>query len=575
VTTVPEATVLEATELGPTAPASTGAIWIPYEDLVTAATIGLSRRPLPHDPGDHSGVPGDQADALLEAAALHVAARRAGVLPLRGVVAPPPTEPDGSPELPPRATQALRQAMKDNGLLADLLTAAADAGYRAPAPLLPALLDAASRTVALRPALRAALGSRGRWLAAHRAEWRRIAELAADAGGAADDAADDPRGWETGSRAERTAYLTALREHDPLAGRELLAAGWPRETAEERAQLLPVLSSGLSPADEEFLEAALDDRVAGVRAAARSLLARLPQSAFRLRTAARATAVLRLASDGRRQWLEATLPDGQPGPELARDGIAGSPPGTGVGARAWLLTQLIAAAPLDAWTRRFEMGAREIVSLEIRLAPDPGEDAAAPPDDAARKGKPAAGGLSVEAHAGWRRAAMRQGNAEWAMALLTGDGPLLAPAWPEAAWTGNHELAALLDPADRAWLAASFFARLTREARDLEGTKWGSRASATTITELTAWPGPWPDALADYVLTRVAVSLSAQGAARTLQPLVASAARNVPVAGPRDYAADLIRLAHRPDCAYPWLAVLRRAADTLALRRDFHAVLGR
>jgi hypothetical protein len=216
-----------------------------------------------------------------------------------------------------------------------------------------------------------------------------------------------------------------------------------------------------------------------------------------------------------------------------------------------------------------------VVSLETRLAPDPAAGAAATTDDPARGGNGAAGGLSVEVHAGWRLAAVRQGSAEWAMALLSGDGPLLAPSWPEAAWPGNHELAALLSPADRASLAAGFFARLTRLARDLDGTKWGSRASATTIAELTAWPGPWPDAVADYVLGRVAVSLSAQGPARTLQPLVASAARNVPVTGSRDYAAELIRLAGRPDCAYPWLAVLRRAADTLALRRDFHAAIRR
>ncbi|HTU72942.1 MAG TPA: DUF5691 domain-containing protein [Trebonia sp.] len=547
----------------------------PYEELVTAATVGLSRRPLPQGDRGQSSAPGDQADALLEAAALHVAARRAGVLPPPGVVAPAPMAPDRSPELPPRGTQILRQAMKDTGLLADLLAVTAEAGYRAPAPLLPTLLDAAARTVALRPAVRATLGARGRWLAAHRAEWRRVADLTPAAGRTGTDTADDPRGWETGSRAERIAYLAALREHDPLAGRELLAAGWSRESAEERAQLLPVLSAGLSPADEEFLEAALDDRATAVRAAARSLLARLPQSGFRLRAAARATALLRPASDGRRRWLEAALPDGRLGPELTRDGIVDSPPGASVGARAWQLTQLIAAAPLEAWTALFELGASEIASLEIRLAPDQDGEAVARPDDRPAKGKRATGGLPVEVHAGWRLAALRQGDAQWAMALLAGDGPLLAPAWPEAAWAGNHELAALLSPADRASLAAGLFTRLTRAARDLEGTKWGSRASATTIAELTAWPGPWPDALADYVLARVTVSLSAQGAARTLQPLVFAAARSIAVTGPRDYGAEFIRLAHRPDCAYPWLAVLRRAADTLALRRDFHGAIGR
>jgi hypothetical protein len=215
------------------------------------------------------------------------------------------------------------------------------------------------------------------------------------------------------------------------------------------------------------------------------------------------------------------------------------------------------------------MSAGEVGSLEIRLAPDLATGSA----DASRKRKGGADDLSVEVQAGWRLAAVRQGDADWALALLSGGGPLLAPAWPEAAWAGNHELAALLSPADRASLGAGFFGRLTRAARELDGTKSGSRASATTITELTGWPGPWPEDVADHVLARVAASLTAQGAARTLQPLVASAARNIPVTGPRDYATELIRLAHRPDCAYPWLAVLRRAADTLALRRDFRSAL--
>jgi len=563
-----------------TAPPGPTASLIPYEDLVTAATVGLSRRPLPRVPGDQADLADDQADALLEAAARHVAARRAGVLPRDGVDTPPPMARDGSPELPPRAAHLLRQAMKDAGLLADLLTTAADAGYCAPAPLLPPLLDAAARTVALRPAVKATLGARGRWLAVHRAEWRPVADVTADPGPAgtdatgtdatATDATDDPRAWETGSRAERTAYLTALRDRDPLAGRELLAVGWSRETAEERAQLLAALSSGLSLADEDFLEAALDDRAAGVRATARRLLVQLPQSAFRQRAADRAAALLRLASGGGRPRLEVTLPDGQPDPDLARDGIVGNPPAASVGARAWQLTQLIAAAPLEEWTRRLGMSATEIVSLEVRLAVDPAADA-----PASGNGKGGPTGLSVEVHAGWRLAAVREANPEWAMALLSGSGPLLAPSWPEAAWIDSHQLAALLSPADRATLAPGFFTRLTRQARDLEGTKWGSRASAMTIAELTAWPGPWPDALADYVLGTVAASLSAQGAARTLQGLVTSAARNIPATGPRDYAAELIRLANRPDCAYPWLAVLRRAADTLTLRRDFHSVIRR
>ncbi|HEX3963807.1 MAG TPA: DUF5691 domain-containing protein [Trebonia sp.] len=535
-----------------------------YDDLVTTMTLGLSRRPLPAAALSGLGAlstpqlrgviaQDDAADALLDAAALHVAARRAGPVLPRGMAVDPPMTPDRAPELPPRAARMLRQAASDAELLTDLLVATADAGFRAPAPLLPALLEAAVRAVALRPAVNATLGSRGRWLAAHRADWRRVTDQAdaSTADAASDALLADPRTWETGGQAERLAYLTALRGYDPVVARELLAAGWSRESAEERAQLLAALSHGLSLADEEFLEAALDDRAAGVRATARDLLARLPESAFRQRAAARAAAVLGLKSAGPRQWLEVTLPDDVPGPELARDGISGSPPGAGIGAGAWLLTQLIAATPLGEWMRRFGMSARAVVSLEIRPGP----------------------GLAAEVHAGWRLAAVRQGDAQWAAALLSGDGPLLAPGRPQAAWAGTQDLAALLDPATRASLAAAVFPRITRAASGMDGAKAGSRAAMTAIAELAGWPGPWPEAVADHVLAIVTASLSAQGAVRVLQGLVASAARHIPVTGPRDYAAELIRLSNSPDCAYPWIAVLRRCADTLALRRAFQAAL--
>ena len=93
---------------------------------------------------------------------------------------------DAAPELSPRAERALRQlggaqlapgfAAGDKELLADLLAAASDAGYVASAPLLPDLLDAAVRTIALRPAVTAMLGVRGRWLAEQRPDWQRIVD---------------------------------------------------------------------------------------------------------------------------------------------------------------------------------------------------------------------------------------------------------------------------------------------------------------------------------------------------------------------------------------------------------------
>jgi hypothetical protein len=184
---------------------------------------------------------------------------------------------------------------------------------------------------------------------------------------------------------------------------------------------------------------------------------------------------------------------------------------------------------------------------------------------------PITGDLALEVHGGWRLAAVSQGSTEWATALLTGEVPLLAPGRPQAAWAGNHELAAVLDPAARAALAHGTFTRIAQAARGMETTKAGNQASAIAIAEFTGWPGPWPDAVADYVLDIVTASITAQGTVRVLRDLLASAARRIPVTGPRDYGAALTRLAQSTDCAYPWIAVLRRAADTLALRRAFQA----
>ena len=557
-----------------------------YDELVTVATVGLARRQLPLSANpDGETAAGDAADALLEAAARKTVARRAGIRPAHGITAPPPMPDDRAAELPARAGHLLRRVIADAELLADLLTVAAEAGYRAPAPLLPALLDAAVRAVALRPAVTAVLGSRGRWVAAHRGDWRRIAEASSASPGqaptssaaldpAGPPASDDPRAWETGSRAQRVAYLAALRDREPLAARELLAAGWSRETAEERAQLLTVLSRGLSPDDEGFLEAVLDDRASWVRAAARRLLRQLPESAFNQRAALRATQVLRLRRDGTGRRLAARLPEGVApatsaaaggsaageageataslpltADDLARDGITGSSPGPGIGAAAWLLTQLIGAAPLDTWTTLWGLDATQITSLPVE------------------------GGLDAEVYAGWRLAAVSQRNPEWAAALLSGTAPLLALGRPEAAWPGNHELAAVLDPVTRAALAPGVASRVARTANAAAGRKAGNSAAATVIAELTAWPGPWPDALADLVIAMVADNISAQGAVRLIQGLLAAAARRIPVTGPRDYAAEFTRLAQSPACAFPWLSVLRRTADTLTVRRAFHAAL--
>lgn len=547
-----------------------------YEDLVAAATVGLSQSPLQVTALDgpaagHEAVLArdDQAAALLDAAALLTAARRAGVLAAAGVTAPPPAATDTAAELPAGAARLLRRGGSGE-LLADLLTEAARRGYCAPAPMLPFLLDLAVKDTALRPAVVAVLGARGRWLARYQPDWHRVAgagvpetldtldAAAAPGAGQADDPgagqADDPGepgAWETGTRSERLACLAALRRSDPAAARELLAAGWARETGDDRECLIAVLAEGLSAADEEFLEQVLGDRKDSVRAAARRLLAALPGSAFSSRAAVRAARLLRLEQQPRARLI-ASLPD-CPDPAAIRDGISASLPGV-LGAPAWLLTQMIAAAPLDGWVTAFGMDPGQIVSLPVAADPDTG---------AGQTGSPAeTEDLHSAVHAGWRLAAVGQARSQWAAALLAARESLRLRRRMAQAWPPDYDLAAVLPAA----------ARVTRAIAVLADP----RASQNAAAEVASCAQPWPEPLADAVIAAlrhivVSTAKSASVGYRygSSAELVNAAARGLPAAASTDYAALMTQLAGAENCPPYWSSALRSAAGTIAVRRAF------
>jgi uncharacterized protein DUF5691 len=522
---------------------------VPFDQLVTAATVGVSRKPPP--------LPGDPATALLDAAAVATVARRAGYQPPRDV-APPAAPAETEPTFSARAARALRATCGwragrfdvDSPLLPDLLGAAAGAGYVAYPLLLPALLDAAVSRTALRGPVAAVLGARGRWLAGHRPDWRQVAEQSAA------DGSGDPETWRTGGPAQRRAYLARLRGADPDAARDLLAEGWATETGADRAALIAVLNDGLSLADEEFLEAALDDRASAVRLEARRMLARLPGSAFARRARRRADGVLRVERRGARSGVVAT-PPGTPDAAALRDGLNVSPPAPSIGTRAWQLTQVVAAAALADWTERFGRTPAEIVTL------------------------PVADGARADVHAGWRLAAVDQANAEWARALLAASDPGAGGGAsggrdagrgrPAAAWPPDSALAALLPPEERAARAAAALADM-RLTSGVNPPGW-TAPRAPLPDGVGDWPGPWPEVLADAVLA----TLERAGGLPVLPPaarlLLAAAARGLPAAGQRDYAAVLSRMAEA--CPQAWAPALREAAETVAFRRVFLAEIGR
>ncbi|MEU6809134.1 DUF5691 domain-containing protein [Streptomyces sp. NPDC046831] len=418
-----------------------------WEELVTTALLGTDRRTPP------GGAPGRTAPvALLDAAALETVRRRAGLRPAPAAQRPEPAPVDPRPPLPAAAARRLAMLLADRPgtgsggrrgtapdlveLLPQWLQAVNARGHAAPAEALPALLDAARGRTDLRPAVLAFAGPRALWLARLNPDWRFALRAAPGGGAALPDAEDAERIrqlWEEGLFAERVALLAALRARRPAAARDLLATTWTSERAEDRLMFLDSLRDGLGPDDEPFLEQALADRSRNVRSTAAELLSSLPASALAARMAARAGACVAVdRTDGVPRIVVETPHECDAGME--RDGVvAKAPPGRGE--RSWWLGQLVEAAPLGTWTAR--LGGRtpqEIVGL------------------------PVADDWQSELHAAWCRAAVRQGDAQWARALLG------APSAPEAGGPGAVSLAerakllGTLDAAERADWVAGFIA---------------------------------------------------------------------------------------------------------------------
>ncbi|MGA5358867.1 DUF5691 domain-containing protein [Streptomyces purpurascens] len=433
-----------------------------WEGLVTTALLGTDRRTPP------GAGPGPEAPvALLDAAATETVRRRAGLRPARAAERPQAAPEDPRPPLPPAAARRLALLLADRPgpsgggrrgsapdlmeLLPQWLAAANTRGFAPPPHALPALLDAARGRTDLRPAVLEFAGPRALWLARLNQDWRFALRSAPGGGAALPHVDDDDRIqqlWQEGLFAERVALLSALRSREPAAARELLAATWTKERAEDRLMFLDSLRAGLGPDDEPFLEQALADRSRNVRATAAELLSALPGSALAARMAVRAEACVAIDHTQTPQAAPAaqtaqaaptapTIAVEAPhecDPGMERDGVVAKAP-AGRGERSWWFGQLVEAAPLGTWSRRLGgRTPREIVAL------------------------PVADDWQGELHAAWCRAAVRQRDAEWSRALLG------EPSAPEAGGPGAVSLAerakllGTLGAAERAEWVAGFIA---------------------------------------------------------------------------------------------------------------------
>lgn len=417
-----------------------------WEDLVTTALLGTTRRPL-----EESGVDeqvrallpvGDPPAQLLDAAALTAVRRRAGARLLRADAQfPEPAAPEPRRTTPPAATRTLQSSLRsrDTELLLEFLALAGERGLVVAPEALPALLDAGVGNRAVADAAAGVLGTRGRWLAAQRDTW--VPQAARSGTGRAEE-------WEFATLPDRVEILRALRRDAPDHSRELLRRSWSTSTPDERERFTAELATGLAPADEDLLELALADRRRGTRDHAAALLARLPTSGYARRTLDRVAACVRW--EQHRFVVEPPLSCDEPGVELRSEGV-----------RAHRLRQLVAATPLGHWT--------------ALVGGTPADVLAVPVGDGWRA-------TLVEA---WTEAAVRQADPTWAAALV-----------PTAGRAVRGDLLTVLDPPTRARVVGDLLARRPADAalatavlRDCPAPwapELGTAALADTVTR--SWP---------------------------------------------------------------------------------------
>ncbi|SCY61880.1 hypothetical protein SAMN02745898_102738 [Streptomyces sp. 136MFCol5.1] len=521
-----------------------------WEELVTSALLGTDRRPLPAGAG-----PGPIT--LLDEAALHTVRRRAGLRPATAAARPGTAPADPRPPLPPAARRRLAQLLADRSapsggggrrgtapdlteLIPQWLAAADRRGFRAPASLLPPLLDAARARTDLRPQALAFAGPRGLWLAGLNPEWK-FALRGSPGSSLLPDVTDADavhRLWEEGLFAERVALLGSVRAHDPGGALALLTSTWSTERAEDRLMFLDSLRAGLSAADEPFLEQALSDRSRNVRATAAELLSALPESALAGRMAARASSCVNPDLTVGAAAVAVEAPH-ECDAAMQRDGVVAVPP-SGRGERSWWLGQLVEATPLSVWPARFGgRTAQEIVAL------------------------PVADGWGEELRAAWCRAAVRQRDPEWARALL-GAASLPPSNGPgTASLAERSKLLATLPGAERAaWVADFVAAHGLSEAFQLLGV----------------CPVPWAAPLGRSVVDALDIARDAGSypwsfsgvmglAERCLNP--AEAGRLEVLTTTPDEPEDA-----SPGAAGYWSEAFRRLVSTLRLRAVMDAELG-
>ncbi|MBP8239674.1 MAG: hypothetical protein KAX50_06925 [Saprospiraceae bacterium] len=313
--------------------------------LLTAAILGLDRQELPQEAKAAALPHDDEASALLRAwARRHLLDKASGILP----DAPPLPVPDAADEhaADERAARLVHQILNGPYREAwdEMLSVLKATGKTMPVSSLPLVLEWLAKDKSRLEEVRPLLGSRGRWLMAQLPEWQVFLQT------------PDPAAWSVESLDTRKKILQGLRQSEPATALQLLRSTWQEDGWKERHQLLAKLETGLTLADESFLEACLEDKRREIRQTAARLLALLRGSALSERLHSYARTFMKLLPSG----LWQLLPPEQTPAAWQRDGIDGAGAGNG-GPKAMLIRQLFGNIAPQHWASLFGAEDKELL----------------------------------------------------------------------------------------------------------------------------------------------------------------------------------------------------------------------
>ena len=222
-----------------------------------------------------------------------------------------------------------------------------------PPEALSTLFDKCLNNEALWMNVKDSIGERGKWLLSLNTEWKslQVPKTTTTA-------------WKLGTKAERVAILKHLRSTAASKGLALLRTTWEQDGLTEKTSLLKCLQTGLSIADEAFLEECLDFSRKEIRVLAASYLAQLPDSQLQQRL--QTTLATLISVDKKTDTFVVDLP-ATDNKDLIRDGINPKQKGGSANPKVNMLAQMIQLVPPTFWEKHLAANPLQIINYLQRV----------------------------------------------------------------------------------------------------------------------------------------------------------------------------------------------------------------